>query len=74
MKKLIVLVAVLFAVSGCLDQRQLQSHFERRFVYFKDSRTNLCFAAGDANASVIVNVPCSELVMKQIEGCKYECH
>jgi len=42
-------------------------------TYFRDSRTDLCFAAINSNASgynvtSITNVPCTDLVNKAIAG------
>lgn len=63
MKK-ILLALVIFGLMAC-ETHQDRVNF---FVYIKDTRTNLCFAAhGYGQGYTMTNVPCSTEVEKLIE-------
>lgn len=69
MKNVIVLIAVMLACSACetsdAERASIQMERERDLYYFRDSRTNLCFAWGYTYGGnkAYASVPCSEAVL-----------
>lgn len=69
MKKMIVGLFVVAGLIGCnTDPRAtVQARvLESEFVYFKDSRTDLCFLSHKTRYDT-TNVPCTPEVLKQVE-------
>ena len=77
---LIITALGLLLNSGCKKQEQViaegvQSIHKHKLVYFKDYRTNLCFAfygdlAGETSYAVLASVPCdsvSDYLLKESE-------
>lgn len=62
-----VVITLGIALSACTSPSEQARDISRELVYFKDSRTEQCFAywtpnGGDSRASVMAGVPCSEKV------------
>ncbi len=71
MKKYFILSIFLFSICGCdSTNRNKEIEYWKQIHYFKDKRTNLCFASTscrDCNDYTMTCVPCSKKVLSLIE-------
>jgi hypothetical protein len=67
------LVICLFLLTACSDQ-EFVDHINKNIIYFKDFKSELCFAMKGRDSKTLTNVPCDKVEKLLVNNpSKQEC-